>query len=189
MSKTRSVDPHVIKYFAEPGQALHRQYLALRSFLFEGDTAETVAAKYGYTVNTVYTIARDFKARLHKCLGHGDDPFFQILRPGRKKQEEQDNELIEIILCYRKKYLSVPDIKALLDGKGYNVSEGFIYKVCDDNGFARLPKRSRWERQELMGGNGYADVMQAPVSETCPFSALEDFSSKGVGVLCFSSKR
>jgi hypothetical protein len=62
MGKTRPVDPFVVQYFAEPSQPFHRQYLALRSFLFEGDTAETVAAKYGYTVNTVYTIARDFKA-------------------------------------------------------------------------------------------------------------------------------
>ena len=54
MGKTRPVDPTVEKYFAEPGQSLHRQYLALRSFFLEGDAAEVVAAKYRYKVSTVY---------------------------------------------------------------------------------------------------------------------------------------
>ena len=184
MGKTRPIDPAVEQYFAEPSQAFHRQYLALRSFLFEGDTADAVAEKYGYTVSTVYTIARDFKERLIECTDKGVDPFFQILRPGRKKLS-QDDSLVETILNLRKKWLSIPEIKIFLDGMGYNISEGFIYSVCDKNGFARLPKRSKLERQELMGNNGYMDVLQAPKSEMCQFSELEQFSSKGVAVLCF----
>jgi hypothetical protein len=82
-------------------------------------------------------------------------------------------------------YLSVPDIKILMDGLGHKVSEGFIYKVCDENGFARLPKRGKRQRQELMASSGYADILEAPVSEMIPFSEEEQFMSKGVGVLCF----
>jgi hypothetical protein len=59
MGKTRPVDQIVKKYFAEPYQSLHRQYLAMRSFFLDGDTAETVAAKHGYKVSTVYTIAME----------------------------------------------------------------------------------------------------------------------------------
>jgi hypothetical protein len=184
MGRTRPIDPAVEQYFAEPSQAIHRQYIALRSFLFEGDTAESVAVKYGYTVSTIYTIARDFKARLLECLERGEDPFFQVLKPGRKTSG-RDDELVQTILSFRKKYLSIPDIKVFLDGKGYNVSEGFIYKVCDDIGFARLPKRSKWERQELMESCGYADVLQASASGICAFSETERFTSKGVGILCF----
>ena len=184
MGRTRPIDPDVELYFAEPSQAIHRQYLALRCFLFEGCSAEVVAAKYSYTVSTIYTIARNFKARLAECQQRGKDPFFQALKPGRKASD-RDDELVETILNFRKKHLSIPDIKILLDGKGYNVSEGFIYNICDDNGFARLPKRSKLERQELMEGSRYANVLQAPVSEICPFSKYERFASKGVGVLCF----
>jgi ribosome modulation factor len=119
-----------------------------------------------------------------RCLEQKEDPFFQILKPGRKKSK-RDDELVETILSLRKKQLSIPDIKILLDGKGYNVSVGFIYNICDEDGFARLPKRSKNDRQELMGSSGYADVLQAPVSEMCPFSQQEQFASKGVGVLCF----
>ena len=68
---------------------------------------------------------------------------------------------------------------------GHNVSEGYIYSVCDENGFSRLPKRSKAQRQEVMGSNGYAGVLHAPISEMVSFAEEEQFSSKGVGVLCF----
>ena len=184
MGKTRPSEPSVVQYFAKPEQPLHRQYIALRSFLYTGNSAEAVAVEYGYTVSTIYTLARDFRAKLQACYEHGEDPFFQILKPGRKKLD-RDDELVEIILNFRKKQLSIPDIKILLDGKGYNVSERLIYDICDENGFARLPKRSKWQRQELMRNSRYADVLKAPVSEMFSFSENEHFSSKGVGVLCF----
>jgi hypothetical protein len=184
MGKTRPIDPYISLYFAEPDRSLHRQYLALRKFFHDGATAEDVASEYGYTVNTVYTIARDFKSRLVNCQAQDDDPFFQILKPGRKKQS-RDITLVEAILNYRKKHLSIPDIKILLDGNGYNASEGFIYRVCDENGFVRLPKRSKMERQELMERSGYVDLLQAPTSEMIQFEKHEKIMSKGVGVLCF----
>ena len=184
LSNSKYSESATNKYFSKPEQPLHRQYLALRSFLYEKKTAEVVAAEYGYTVSTIYTLARNFKLKLQNCSEQGEDPFFLILKPGRKKNDRND-QLVEIILNFRKKQLSIPDIKILLDGKGYNVSEGFIYKVCDENGFARLPKRSKHQRQELMESSGYADVLQAPISEMYPFCENERFSSNGVGVLCF----
>ena len=181
MGKTRPPEDAVVRYFAEPGLPAHRQFLALRRFFLDGCGAEEVAAEFGYSANTVYTLARNFKGKLRRCAELGEDPFFQALRPGRK-MADRDDELVEAIISYRKKYLSVPDIKILLDGKGNHASQGFIYRVCDENGFARLPKRGR---QELMESSGYAGILQAPAAEICPFSQSERFSSKGVGVLCF----
>jgi hypothetical protein len=184
MVKTRPTEQTIVQYFAEAKQPTHRQYLAMRSFFFDGNNAESVAKEYGYTENTIYTLARNFRAKLQTCAEQGEDPFFQTLKPGRKKID-RDDELVEAILSYRKKHLSVPDIKIILDGKGFDVSQGFIYGVCDENGFARLPKRSKWQRQELMENSGYADILQAPVSEMRAFVEEEQFMSKGVGVLCF----
>jgi hypothetical protein len=128
-------------------------------------------------------MAKNFKARLREGRG-GAGLFFQELKMGRPKQG-RDAGLEELIVSFRKKQLSVPDIKIFLDGKGYDVSEGFIYRVCDENGFARLPKRSKGQRQELLGSSGYVDVMQAAVSTMHPFTEEEEFMSSGVGVLCF----
>jgi len=184
MGKTRPTDPNIIQFFADPVQPLHRQYLVLRSFYLEEKSAEEVAAQYGYTVHAVYALAKSFKGKLERSGQNGAELFFQELRAGRPKQE-RDSDLVEIIVNFRKKQLSVPDIKILLDAKGYGVSEGFIYRVCDENGFVRLPKRSSEQRQELMENSGYVNVVQAPISIMHPFTAQEQFSSKGVGVLCF----
>jgi len=184
MGKTRPANQNVIQFFANPVQPLHRQYLALRSFLFDEKSAEEVAVQFGYSVHTVYSLAKSFKSKLNSSSRNGAELFFQELKMGRPKKT-QDPNLVDIIVNYRKKQLSIPDIKIILDSKGYNVSEGFIYKVCDDNGFARLPKRSSEQRQELMNNSGYVDVVKAPVSEMHSFSEGENFSSKGVGVLCF----
>ncbi|MCL2147638.1 MAG: transposase [Synergistaceae bacterium] len=184
MGKTRPINPAVIQFFTNPIQPLHRQYLALRSFYFEEKSAEVVAAQYGYSVSAVYTLAKNFKYKLECSKQNGAELFFQELKLGRPKQE-RDSDLVEIIVNFRKKQLSIPDIKIFLDGKGFNVSEGFIYRVCDENGFTRLPKRSSEQRQELMERSGYVDVLQAPVSITHSFLEEERFSSDGVGVLSF----
>jgi len=184
MGKTRPTDPNIIQFFIDPVQPLHRQYLAVRSFFLEEKSAEQVAAQYGFTVHAVYALAKSFKSKLEKSDQNGEELFFQELKTGRPKQERDPN-LVEIIVNFRKKQLSVPDIKILLDAKGYDVSEGLIYRVCDENGFVRLPKRSGEQRQELMEHSGYVDVVQAPVSAMYHFAAQEQFSSKGVGVLCF----
>jgi len=184
MGKTWPTDPDIIRFFEHPVQPLHRQYLALRSFYFEGKSASEVAALYGYTEQAVYSLAKSFKGKFKNNEQNMEGLFFRELKMGRPKQEKDPN-LTDIIVNYRKKQLSIPDIKIFLDGKGYDVSEGFIYGVCDEYGFARLPKRSKQERQELMESSGYADVLSAPVSVMHPFNEQEQFSSKGVGVLCF----
>jgi len=184
MKKTRPANPNVINFFANPVQPLHRQYLALRSFYLHEYSAGDVAAQYGYTTQAVYALARNFKKKLDSSGQNGEELFFRDLKMGRPPHEKAP-ELVDIIVGYRKKQLSVPDIKIILDGRGYDVSEGFIYNVCDESGFARLPKRSREQRQELMERSGYADILPAPVSMVHPFSVEEQFSSKGVGVLCF----
>ena len=184
MGKTRFVEPSILKYFTEPSEPQHRQYLALRNFFAGEKTAEEVAKDFGYTVSTIYTLAREFKGRIRECAARGEDPFFQTPKPGRKKAV-RDDDLVDAVVAYRKKQLSVPDIKIILDGRGYNASEGMIYRICDENGFVRLPKRSKQERQELMESSGYVDILQAPVSVEHSFDAGDSFSSKGVGVLCF----
>jgi hypothetical protein len=184
MGKTRLVNPNIIQFFADPVLPLHRQYLALRSFYFEEKSAEDVAALFGYSVHAVYSMAKGFKNKLESSTQNGAELFFQKQEMGRPKQE-RDQDLVELIVNYRKKQLSIPDIKIILNAKGHNVSEGLIYRVSDENGFARLPKRSSEQRQELMENSRYVDVDAAPISVMHPFTKEERFSSDAVGVLCF----
>jgi len=184
MGKTRPIEPNIKQFFASPLHPLHRQFLALRSFYYDEDSAENVAAQYGYTVHAVYALAKSFKNKLDSSERDGYELFFQDHKMGRPKQG-RDSDMVGLILDFRKKQLSVPDIKVIMDSRGFDVTEGLIYRVCDENGFARLPKRSSDQRQELMESSGYADVVQAPVSVMQQPSPGERFSSRGVGVLCF----
>ena len=184
MKKARPVNPDIVSYFANPTNSLHRQYLAMRSFFFDGASAEEVSTKYGYTVHSVYSMTKMFKKKFVSGMENNGDVFFRKLERGRPKKEH-DTGIDEDIVSLRKKQLSVPDIKVCLDSVGHNVSESYIYNVCDQNGFARLPKRSRRERLELMASSGYADILEAPEAGVCTFDKRENFSSKGVGILCF----
>ena len=184
MRTSRNSDLEIIQYFSNPELSIHRQYGALRSLFYDGKSVKEVAAESGYTVNTLNSMIRDFRLKFKNRSKNDEDPFFKTVKPGRK-QNERDEELVEIIVNFRKKYLSVPDIKILLDSRGYNVSEAFIYTICDENGFARLPKRSKQQRQEIMERSGYANVLSASISGSYDFSENEHFHSKSVGILAF----
>ncbi len=181
--KTRPVDPNVISFFANPSNLLHRQYLVLRSFLYDMKSAEEVASEFGLSTHAVYALAKVFKNKLKDSTNLGEDLFFKELKLGRPKQE-RDSDLEELIVSYRKKNLSVTDIKIITDAKGFNVSEGYIYRVCDDNGFVRLPKRSKEEKQELIDKSKQVALLKAPVSAMSSFSEKEEFSSSAAGLIC-----
>ena len=68
-------------YFKEQLLPMHRQYMAMRRFVHEGKPAEEVAEEFGYTTSTIYTLRRDFAAKLAK----GEEPFFIEHSAGRKK--------------------------------------------------------------------------------------------------------
>ena len=100
------------KFFGSPKHLTHKRYEALRSFYIDQISAEKVAKKFGYTLNTFYSITRDFHDALKK--GSLEEEFFISKKIGRHKKENGD-KIDKLIIELRKKYLSVPDIKAILD--------------------------------------------------------------------------
>jgi transposase len=81
----------------------------------------------------VYSLIRDFKARL---ASDTEDPFFKEVKVGRKKLDH-GGEINSLVVSYRKKYLSVPEIKTALDAQGIDVSERYITTLLTEEGFAR----------------------------------------------------
>jgi transposase len=183
----------LVSYFTEPDNTLHKQYLALRQFFINGSTAEQVAKEFGYSIGTVYSLVRDFK---DKIRNDSEDPFFKVNKVGRKPIDQQ-GEIEYLVIEYRKKYLSVPDIKIALDGLGFSVSEGYIYEVVHRAGFARLPRRGRdaknetWSSITLDTGDtpltvdpeGIPSLITAPVAKQLLLHK-ESFSSQLAGLLC-----
>jgi hypothetical protein len=65
------------EFFAEPADPTQRRYEALRAYLLERRPAGEVAQAFGYTVETLNSIVRDFRA--------GRREFFLASRPGPKR--------------------------------------------------------------------------------------------------------
>ncbi len=130
----------IIDFFQAPKSIMHKQYEALRAFYVDKKSAITIAKEFGYSVASVYSLTRDFKKRMHN--EDMTSYFFNKALLGRKVSSNHD-ELSELIILLRKKNLSVPDIKAILDAKNKIISERHIYNVLHKEGFARLPRRSQ----------------------------------------------
>jgi transposase len=157
---------------------MHKQYLALRNFFADGYTAEQIALKYDYSISTVYSMIRDFKVKFHSNIE--DDPFFKKNETGRKPiVHKQDVE--DIVINMRKKYFSVPDIEIALDAMGIKLTVYCIDKIIKNAGFARLPRRDKKFKSEVI--SSFEQKLNAP--ETVRFNAHNDkFSSQLGGLLC-----
>jgi len=160
----------------------HKQYQALRRFFVDGLPAEQVAEESGYAVSTVYSLVRDFKAK----LARGGDPFFKEPDMGRPKLDHGE-EINRLVVSYRKKYLSVPEIKAALDAQGISVSESYIHALLVSEGFARLPRRENVVRNDIRLRNKAADcaALKSERINNGPDNGEERFSSQLAGILLF----
>lgn len=164
-------------FFLSPSSSTHKQYEALRAFFIEKTSAEVVAQKFGYSKATIYSMIRDFKARIR--LEQEQDYFFKQHTAGRKIAPDQD-ELRTFIILLRKKYLSIPDIKVVLDAQGKSISERHIHNILRADGFARLPRRSKADKQSALPAN----IIKTEKA-TLLTTAEEEFNSQDAGVLLF----
>lgn len=167
------------EYFLKPSTVTQKQYEALRAFFLEELPAKDAAEKFGYTFRAFTSLVADFRKKLRML--QGEDPFFLVKKPGRKELKEKAS-IVSKVVQLRKKYLSVPDIKVALDGKGIKVSEKKIYLIVKQEGFARLPRRSKNERQS----QEFSKIKPKTSSEI-EFMAGDMFSSNSAGLLCFWS--
>lgn len=165
-------------FFAKPQNAVQKQYEALRAFYVEKCPGEEVAKRFGYTLSSFYSLARDFKKNLSQ--GKPAQFFFTPKTTGRKPKTET-NKINQLIVALRKKYLSVPDIKAIVDAQGqHTVSERHVYNVVKNEGFARLPRRNNSIREKA----GAEFKIDAPKSSMLDF-VPETFSGQNsLGILC-----
>ncbi len=167
-----------LKFFTKPLSLAQKQYETLRAFFVENRTASTIAKQFGYTTNSVYSLVNDFKQQLKS--GEAQEVYFTQSLVGRKPKENSD-EIISLIVALRKKYLSVGDIKSILDAQNKRVSEKYIYNILHQEGFARLPRRDETERHTAMSQVS----LVAPKTMALDRMASEQMSTQHAGVLCF----
>jgi hypothetical protein len=167
------------RFFLEPEQGLQRQYEVLRALCVEKLSAKEVARRFGYSIHTVNAMKRDFG----QLIRSGRVPqFFLSKAPGRKPKEGRDELRLQII-SLRKQNYSILDIKAALGALGYQVSHDFIHRVLVEDGFARLPRRTAFEKRR-----GAVAKLAAPRSQPIDWQAelgRSYHSERGIGILAF----
>ena len=131
-------------FFISPQNTVQKQYEALRAFYTGQCSAKEAAKRFDYTISSFYSLARDFKKNLSQ---QSPAQFFFISRKAGRNPQDVTGEINQLIITLRKKYLSVPDIKAVLDVQGYQVSEKYVYNAIKKDGFARLPRRNLSTRE------------------------------------------
>ena len=149
----------LLAYLKGNESSTRKQYLAMVRFYLDGWNTHRVAETFGYTVNSVYTIARDFRTKLDRADG---DPFFREILLGRKKLD-REGEIAQIIITFRKRNMSVPDIKIALDSQGFKVAERTITAILNDNGFTHLPRRDKDIRKGTLAEAARGNVL--PLAE------------------------
>lgn len=168
---------NITAYFENPNASMHRQYEALRAYLYEKAPAKEVSKKFGYSVTTLYCLANRIRKQLQS--GQTEPSFFvtpAVGRPTKKHLDKTD----ELIIALRKKYLSVSDVKAIIDTQETGVSESYIYNVLKREGFARLPRRSK----QLKSKTEKPDTLEAPTAALLNMDE-ESFGTTHIGLLCF----
>jgi len=165
------------KFFARPQNTAQKQYEALRAFYAEKCPGEEVAKRFGYTLSSFYSLTRDFKRNL--AHDNPEQHFFVSKATGRKPKNDT-SEANQLIINLRKKYLSVPDIKAIMDIQGKTASEGYIYSLLKKEGFARLPRRRNSIREKA----GSVLKIEAPRSFMLDFTPESFAGQNSLGILC-----
>lgn len=131
------------EFFLKPKNPVHKQYEALRAFYVEGRSAAEVARTFGFSESYFNKLRTLFHKRL---LAHEPPSFFVEHQPGPKPKEVEAS-IMETIIALRKQNYSILDIRAALDAKGQRVNLMLIDQVLKDDGFARLPRRTRREKE------------------------------------------
>lgn len=162
-------------YFAQNDIINKKRYDALRAFFYEKLSANEVADMYGYTTSSLYSLTRDFREYLNR--NPREDFFFKDISLGRKCNNS--DELKEMIIGLRKQNFSAEDIVGIINAKGYKVTYGYVYKLLNNEGFARLPRRSLNEKKKLE-----LPKIKAPVAGMIEL-VNEKFYSRSTGIFSF----
>lgn len=166
-------------FFSSPTDVTQKQYEALRALYHEGRSAASVAKQFTYKISTVYSLARDFKKMLKAGSAHSQ--FFAPCGVGRKTCEDH-NDIKAMAVLARKKYMSVSEIKTLLDSHCKKISERQICTILKAEGFDRLPKRSNLVRNKIQKPKR----ISAPKADLLTYDKSEQFNTQNAAIFCFA---
>ena len=125
-----------IDYFLHPKEPTQRRYEALRAYYLKSLSQQEAAKRAGYSVSTFQSLVSNFQS--------GKIDFF--LRPQYGPRRRQVSDFVyERIVSLRKSNHSIYEIKEILSTDDIKTSLQTINRILDDEGFAKLPRRTKKE--------------------------------------------
>jgi len=122
-------------YFTKPVHEWQRRYEALRASFVDRLPAKVVADRFGYTPSYINLLRHLF---IHEKID-----FAEPVPEGKVARRRVTSEIREKICSWRKGRLSAGEITELLSEEGVEISVRTVERVLREEGFARLPRRSR----------------------------------------------
>lgn len=155
-----------LKPFFTQNLAPHqKQYEALRALAIEEKTIDEVAEKFGYTPQSLRTLA-------HRLI-NGKFQLMPHIPPGPKGRRT-DKTTIDIICLLRKeKNWNAQEIANEISKKGQSISIRSVERILKDEGFPKLPRRTFKERGVTLKGEIIPEK-----SVPLDFETLEPFSAE-----------
>jgi hypothetical protein len=118
------------EFFTTPAGVNQRRYEALRAYFTEGLTLAAAGDRFGYTRETMASLARDFRAgKLELFAPPG--------KPGRKSAPATDRARGRVIEL-RRQGLSVYEISVALAAEGTPLNRTSVGQILAEEGFGRL---------------------------------------------------
>jgi transposase-like protein len=118
--------------FVDPGHPNQRRYEALRSYLVEGASAAEVAARFGYSEQSVRALVKDWRAGRLELFAEG--------KPGPKRAPAKEAARPRVLELRRAGH-SIDEIAAALADEGTPLNRTGIAELIAGAGLPRLPRR------------------------------------------------
>jgi len=123
------------KYFLYPVYDWQKRYEALRSSFVDRLPAKVVADRFGYSQSYVNLLRHQFV--------HGKIDFSEPVPEGKIKRRKVDALTRSKICNFRDHRLSAGEIVQLLSEDGVEISVRTVERILAEEGYTRLPRRSR----------------------------------------------
>jgi hypothetical protein len=123
-----------MRLFQEPDLPAQRHYEICRAYFHESAPADDIAKRFHLHVGTVRAIVHDFARNpdLHA--------FFATAKPGPKTSPKRD-AIGDRACALRRQGATLADIRATLQGEGFDVSEPYLFRLLQRAGLAATRHR------------------------------------------------
>ncbi len=139
-------------FFNHPSIDWQKRYEALRASFVERLPARIVAERFGYTTGYIHLLRHQFK--------NGKLDFAEPLAEGPSRRRRVSAETRQKIRSWREQRLSASEITELLSEDGVEISVRTVERVLAEEGFSKLPRRTRLKIGRTVQGAEIPEVAQ-----------------------------